>query len=208
MLGGRFDSGFFERTGQYRGEFTLDPLGGGLAGVTFALVDRSDADGEFVGHERLVNVKTFAVTAPIIGAQGRVEGEAFGVGLGGHDVDGAGGGAETEEIGIGAAGNFDGGDVIKIEWDRVVAGEISERGVRAAGTLAGRADAADAIRLLGVRLDLVVHATGAVAVESSKVFRALGAGFVLEHVVNIQCGRIEHLLLGDDGDGSSEVLEL
>ena len=73
--------------------------------------------------------------------------------------------------------------------------------------MTGGADAADTVRLLGIRLHLVVDAARAVAVERREIIGALGAGLVAEDVVDIEDCGIEHLLLGDDRDRGAEVFE-
>ena len=119
-LGGQADLGVFEGTREKGAEFTVNALRSRLARKALALLDGSHAEGEFAAHERLVEIEALAVAAPVVEAQGGAGRDAVRVGLGGHDVHGAGGRTETEEIGVGAAGNFNGGNVVEVERDGVV----------------------------------------------------------------------------------------
>jgi hypothetical protein len=207
-LGGGADGRVLERPREERRELAVDFFGGGLADEAFFLVDGRDAHGEFSGEERGVEVEALAVAAVAVEAEIGGVGAAVHVGLRGHDAHGAGGGAEAEEIGVRPARDLDGVDVVGIEGDVVVRREAAPRGVDTETARARRAHAADAVRLLRIRLHLVADAAGAVADEAGEVVRALGAGLVAKHVVDIEQRQILHLLLGHDGDRGAEVLEL
>ena len=147
------------------------------------------------------------MAAKTVGAERRVGGGFGGAGFVGDEIHGAGAGAEAEEIGVGAAGDFDGADVVEIEGDLAVAGEIAPRVIDAAAARAGGTDPADAIGAGRIALNIVADATGAVRGELREIIRALGAGLVAEEVVDIEDGGVLHLLFGDDRDGGAEVLE-
>ena len=108
---------------------------------------------------------------------------------------------EAENIGVGSARNLHRLRVVEIDRDGGIAREIAARRVRGIET-------ADAIRRLRTTLDIVVHAAVTIDRERGEIARALGVRLVEEDVVDIEDGGVEHLLLGDDGDGGTEVLEL
>ena len=215
-LGAAGERGGGERPGEQRNLPAADALRRGLAREALAVVHGGDAQRESVRDQRAVQIEALPATAKAIEAKGETGYRASRVGLRGHEVYGAGAVADAEETRVGAAVDLDGVDVVEVERNFGVAGEVADSGIGAEGGIgvgaragcAGAADAADAIGGLRIGRDVVLHAAGAVRVELREVPRALGVGLVEKHVVDIDRRRVDELLLRDDGDRRAEVLEL
>ena len=108
---------------------------------------------------------------------------------------------EAENIGVGSARNLHRLRVVEIDRDGGIAREIAARRIRGVET-------ADAIRRLGTALDTVVHPSISIDRKRREIARALGVRLVKEDVVDIEDGGVEHLLLRNDRDGGTEILEL
>jgi hypothetical protein len=170
-----------------------------LADIFVGLVDDHAADGEFVAEERPVEVEHGAEAAEIVGAERQAGHLALEVGRRGDGVDRAGAAAEAPDIGVRAAADFHAVDHRRVD---------GEAGLEVAERLVGGADAADAVGVVGIAGDVVLRGAVAIDEDVGVGAGALGAGLVEEHVVDIEHREVLHLLLGDDGDGGAEVLEL
>ena len=123
------------------------------------------------------------------------------VGGRGRLVDGAGGVAQTENIGVWPAAHLKRVHPERIDRHATGHRDIVERNV-------GAADAANAVGVVRIEAHLVDHCARAVSIELRVGSGALGARHVVEHVVNIEHREVAHLLLGHHSDRLAQILDL
>ena len=173
---------------------------GGLADVAIVLEDGVAAHREFVAPQHAVDIQARTIAVEAVPAHARLRTIAGEVRRGGRHVHRAGGGAEAEHRRVRPAADFHGVEYRRVDRHPATRLEVGEGEVR-------RADPAHAVRSLRVER-VVSRASVAVDIELRVGAGALRARLVKEDVVDIEHRKVGHLLLRDDRDGRSEILDL